>query len=185
MSETTKLTRIVAMEFATCLASPGPSTDPSFNQASPTFASCSGTAVSGGAGATTCIGASPVCSAISGGYQAEDYFGSHVFTIPVWDGLDVQARLSNWPLGGSSPGFITASAISHAVDDSYIQVRALRSAVRLPYSRNFYDTLQITGCLDATKFQLDPSDTGGQFDVRYPNGAYCMFSGYGASFIEL
>src|SRR6266702_8883754 len=97
-----------AMEFATCLSSPGPATDPSFNQASPTFASCTGTAVSGGTGATTCIGASPVCSAVSAGYQAEDYFGKHAFTVPVWTGNDVQARLSNWPLGGSSPGFITA-----------------------------------------------------------------------------
>ena len=98
-----------AMEFSLCLGSPGPSTDPSFSQASPTFANCSGTAVSGGAGATTCIGASPVCRAVSAGYQAEDYAGSHVLTIPVWDGNDVQARLSNWPLGSSSnPGWITA-----------------------------------------------------------------------------
>src|SRR5438132_12860418 len=78
-----------AMEFSLCLGSPGPSTDPSFSQASPTFANCSGGSVSGGAGATTCIGASPVCSAISAGYQAEYYYGSHVLTIPVWDGNDV------------------------------------------------------------------------------------------------
>ena len=98
-----------AMEFSLCLGSPGPSTDPTFNQASPTFANCSGTSVSGGAGATTCIGASPVCSAISAGYQAEDYYGSHAFTIPVWDGNDVQGRLSSWPLGTSTtPGWITA-----------------------------------------------------------------------------
>ena len=97
-----------AMEFSSCLSSPGPSTDPTFYQASPTFASCSGTAIPGGAGAITCIGASPVCSAVSAGYQAIDYFGSHVFTIPVWTGVDVQSRLSNWPLGGSTPGFITA-----------------------------------------------------------------------------
>ncbi|THH18185.1 hypothetical protein EW146_g2756 [Bondarzewia mesenterica] len=43
----------------------------------------------------------------------------------------------------------------------------------------------ITGCLDSTKFQLDPQDAGGQFDVRFPNGAQCSFGGYGASFIEL
>ncbi|TFY77701.1 hypothetical protein EWM64_g6313 [Hericium alpestre] len=61
-------------------------------------------------------------------------------------------------------GFITAAAISNADDGSWIQV---------------------TGCMDATKFHLDPSDTGGQFDVRYPNGAQCTFGGYGASFIEL
>ncbi|OLE83778.1 MAG: hypothetical protein AUF79_18155 [Crenarchaeota archaeon 13_1_20CM_2_51_8] len=98
-----------AMEFSACLGSPGPSTDPSFSQASPTFANCSGFPVLGGAGATTCIGASPVCSAISAGYQAEDYYGSHVFTIPVSSGNDVQARINNWPLGSSTtPGWITA-----------------------------------------------------------------------------
>jgi len=97
-----------AMEFSLCLGSPGPATDPTFNQASPTFANCAGVAVAGGAGATSCIGASPVCSAISAGYQAIDYYGSHAFTIPVWSGSDVQGRLSNWPLGGTTPGFITA-----------------------------------------------------------------------------
>jgi hypothetical protein len=99
------------MEFSLCLASPGPATDPSLTpvSATPAFANCSGTAVAGGAGATSCIGASPVCSAISAGYQAEDYYGSHAFTIPVWSGSDVQGRVNNWPLGSSStPGFITA-----------------------------------------------------------------------------
>ncbi|KAA1475036.1 hypothetical protein DENSPDRAFT_841754 [Dentipellis sp. KUC8613] len=61
-------------------------------------------------------------------------------------------------------GFITAAAIAKADDGSWIQV---------------------TGCLDTSKFHLDPSDTGGQFDVRYPQGAQCTFGGYGASFIEL
>src|SRR5438876_6554185 len=98
-----------AMEFATCLSSPGPATDPTFSQGLPTFADCSGAAVSGGTGATTCIGASPSCSSVSAGYQAEDYFGSHAFTIPVWTGVDIEARSSNWPLGSpTSPGFITA-----------------------------------------------------------------------------
>jgi len=45
--------------------------------------------------------------------------------------------------------------------------------------------LQVTGCIDPSKFHLDPLDAGGQFDVRYPNGAQCTFAGYGASFIEL
>jgi hypothetical protein len=44
---------------------------------------------------------------------------------------------------------------------------------------------QVTGCIDSTKFHLEPSDTGGQFDVRFPNGAQCTFGGQGASFIEL
>lgn len=61
-------------------------------------------------------------------------------------------------------GFITAAAVEHADDGSWIQV---------------------TGCLDPTKSLLDPSDTGGQMDVRFPNGAQCTFGGYGASFIEL
>jgi hypothetical protein len=98
-----------AMEFSLCLASPGPSTDPTLTVAAPTFANCSGGTVSGGAGATTCLGASPVCSAVSAGYQAEDYYGRHVFTLPIYDTVDTQGRLSNWPLGTSSnPGFITA-----------------------------------------------------------------------------
>ncbi|KAG6915033.1 hypothetical protein DXG01_013824 [Tephrocybe rancida] len=45
--------------------------------------------------------------------------------------------------------------------------------------------IQVTGCMDPTKTRLDPTDAGGQFDVRYPNGAQCAFGGYGASFIEL
>ena len=43
----------------------------------------------------------------------------------------------------------------------------------------------MTGCLDVSKSSLDPSDSGGQFDVRFPNGAQCTFGGYGASFIQL
>ncbi|TFY65825.1 hypothetical protein EVG20_g5267 [Dentipellis fragilis] len=61
-------------------------------------------------------------------------------------------------------GFITAATVAKADDGAWIQV---------------------TGCLDTSKFHLDPSDTGGQFDVRYPQGAQCTFGGYGASFIEL
>ncbi|EKM57734.1 uncharacterized protein PHACADRAFT_26327 [Phanerochaete carnosa HHB-10118-sp] len=61
-------------------------------------------------------------------------------------------------------GFIVAAAVKHADDGSWIQV---------------------TGCIDPTKSSLDPSDTGGQMDVRFPNGAQCTFGGYGASFIEL
>src|SRR5438552_15188283 len=96
------------MEFSLCLGSPGPSTDPTFGRASPTLANCSGGAVSGGAGATTCIGASPVCSAVSAGYQALDFFGKNVLTLPIWSLDDYYARLSNWSQGGSTPGFNTA-----------------------------------------------------------------------------
>ncbi|KAI0783736.1 hypothetical protein C8Q75DRAFT_795274 [Abortiporus biennis] len=60
-------------------------------------------------------------------------------------------------------GFITAAAVNRAEDGSWIQ---------------------ITGCLDVSKSGLAPSDDGGQFDVRFPNGAQCTFGGYGASFIE-
>ncbi|KAI0249484.1 hypothetical protein BJV78DRAFT_1226498 [Lactifluus subvellereus] len=63
-------------------------------------------------------------------------------------------------------GFITAASFESADDNSWIQVR-------------------LTGCLDASKFQLDPSDTDGQLDVRFPNGAQCTFGGQGASFVQL
>jgi|SRR5882762_6869255 len=32
---------------------------------------------------------------------------------------------------------------------------------------------------------MDQSDSGGQMDVRFPNGAQCTFGGKGASFIQL
>ncbi|RDB14970.1 hypothetical protein Hypma_016177 [Hypsizygus marmoreus] len=61
-------------------------------------------------------------------------------------------------------GFITAAAVNHSDDGAYVQV---------------------TGCIDPSKFpNIDPKDAGGQFDVRFPNGAQCTFGGYGASFIE-
>ncbi|KAL6300975.1 hypothetical protein BKA93DRAFT_739537 [Sparassis latifolia] len=60
-------------------------------------------------------------------------------------------------------GFITAAAITRADDGSWIQV---------------------TGCIDTSKSSLSASDDGGQFDVRFPNGAQCTYGGYGASFIE-
>ncbi|KAH9926849.1 hypothetical protein B0H21DRAFT_700713 [Amylocystis lapponica] len=60
-------------------------------------------------------------------------------------------------------GFIRAAAVKHAADGSYVQV---------------------TGCLDTSKSSLSESDDGGQFDVRFPNGAQCTFGGYAASFIE-
>ncbi|OCH93986.1 hypothetical protein OBBRIDRAFT_770542 [Obba rivulosa] len=60
-------------------------------------------------------------------------------------------------------GFIRAASVTRSSDGAWIQV---------------------TGCLDTSKSNLDPSDDGGQFDVRFPNGAQCAFGGYGASFIE-
>ncbi|EGO04132.1 hypothetical protein SERLA73DRAFT_69906 [Serpula lacrymans var. lacrymans S7.3] len=58
---------------------------------------------------------------------------------------------------------ITGAAVSQADDGSWIQ---------------------ITGCLDSSKFPFAQDDDGGQFDIRFPNGAQCSFGGYGASFIE-
>ncbi|KAF8656411.1 hypothetical protein AX16_002555 [Volvariella volvacea WC 439] len=60
-------------------------------------------------------------------------------------------------------GFIRGAAMDSADDGSWIQV---------------------TGCMDPSKAGMSTSDGGGQFDVRYPNGAQCTFGGYGASFIE-
>ncbi|KAI0338054.1 hypothetical protein BDW22DRAFT_1338742 [Trametopsis cervina] len=45
--------------------------------------------------------------------------------------------------------------------------------------------IQVTGCMDSAKFHFKKGDEGGQFDVRFPNGAQCTFGGYAASFIEL
>ncbi|KAK0192698.1 hypothetical protein F5146DRAFT_1041120 [Armillaria mellea] len=59
-------------------------------------------------------------------------------------------------------GFITAAEV-YTVEGSYVQ---------------------ITGCMDPSKMSMSSKDDGGQFDVRYPNGAQCTFGGYGASFIE-
>ncbi|KAL5514618.1 hypothetical protein ACEPAG_1934 [Sanghuangporus baumii] len=61
-------------------------------------------------------------------------------------------------------GFITAAAVERASDGVL--------------------WIQVTGCIDPSKSTLSTSDDGGQFDVRFPNGAQCAFGGYGASFIE-
>lgn len=76
-------------------------------------------------------------------------------------------------------GFITAAAVKYADDGSYVQARRFLSNV-LGLSR----LVQITGCIDPSKFHMSLADGGGQYDVRYPNGAQCTFGGYGASFIE-
>ncbi|KIM84484.1 hypothetical protein PILCRDRAFT_818055 [Piloderma croceum F 1598] len=60
-------------------------------------------------------------------------------------------------------GLITGAAVKKAADGSWIQV---------------------TGCLNPSLFPFAAHDDGGQFDVRFPDGAQCTFGGYGASFIE-
>ncbi|KAK7451780.1 hypothetical protein VKT23_012459 [Stygiomarasmius scandens] len=58
----------------------------------------------------------------------------------------------------------------------------LAADVKKSHDRSF---IQVTGCIDSSKNpNLDPSDGGGQMDVRFPNGALCTFGGYGSSFIE-
>ncbi len=75
------------MEHAPC---PTASGDPVLGQSTPTFANCPGTSA---------------LSSISAGYQAVNYSGKNVLTLPIWTGYDYYARLSNWSQGGSAPGF--------------------------------------------------------------------------------
>jgi len=44
--------------------------------------------------------------------------------------------------------------------------------------------IQVTGCINPSAMSLNTDDRGGQYDVRFPNGAQCTFGGYGKSFIE-
>ena len=53
-----------------------------------------------------------------------------------------------------------------------------------PHRAFNHEAIQVTGCIDPSKSPLRSSDEGGQFDVRFPNGAQCTFGGYNASFIE-
>ena len=92
-----------AMEYALCLNAIG---DPGPGAAIPTFANCSGGTVGSGTGSTSCT--TSACTAISAGYQTEDYFGSRALGIPVYSAIDVYGRLVNWPLGGATPGVIDA-----------------------------------------------------------------------------
>lgn len=78
-------------------------------------------------------------------------------------------------------GFIRAVAVTHSDDSAWVQVYRSHRIIDHPHTTFF---LQVTGCIDPSKSHLDPSDDGGQFDVRFPNGAQCSFGGYGASFIE-
>lgn len=77
------------------------------------------------------------------------------YCTPTSDGTYCRRRFA--------AGLIRAAAVEKAGDGSWIQV---------------------TGCLDSSKYPFASSDDGGQFDVRFPNGAQCAFGGYGASFVE-
>jgi hypothetical protein len=78
------------VEFANCGSSPNPSgaPDPTPGQTTATFASCSGTVVTGVCGTTT------NCTAVSAGYQAEDLYGHGVYTLPIFTGSDQYAYLA-------------------------------------------------------------------------------------------
>jgi hypothetical protein len=136
-----------AMEFSPCLSAIG---DPTPNVATPTFVNCSSGVVGSGAGSTSCIGAS--CTAISAGYQAEDYFGSHVLTLPIWSGLDTQGRLSNWALGGSSPGMITAFGGGSSASANYFNWLNVYSATAVAgtFRQSFLTTVSNLNPFDFT-----------------------------------
>ncbi|KAH0826800.1 hypothetical protein J3R83DRAFT_5223 [Lanmaoa asiatica] len=86
--------------------------------------------------------------------------------------------------GNSFPdGFITGASYSAASDGSYVQVGVAVWVTGASLSE-LLTRLQITGCMDTSKFPFANGDDGGQFDNRFPNGAQCTFGGYGASFIE-
>ncbi|KAI0687575.1 hypothetical protein C8Q76DRAFT_803516 [Earliella scabrosa] len=72
----------------------------------------------------------------------------------------------------------TDAACSQRVQEGFIRAAKVETSEDGGY-------IQVTGCLDTSKSTLDPTDEGGQFDVRYPDGAQCSFGGYGASFIQL
>lgn len=83
-------------------------------------------------------------------------------------------------------GFITGSAVKSADDGSWIQVCLWSRSRSHSFTSNAHPRVsQITGCLNPSLFPFAKGDDGGQFDVRFPNGAQCTFGGYGASFIEL
>lgn len=46
------------------------------------------------------------------------------------------------------------------------------------------DYVQITGQIDPSKAQLDPSDDGGQYDIKAPNGASCVGYDFFVNLIE-
>ncbi len=167
-----------AMEFSMCLTSPGPSTDPLFGQSAATFANCSGVSVPGGNGATSCIGSTPSCSAVSAGYQAEDYYGSHAFTLPVYDTVDIYARSSNWPLGGSSPGFTTALGGGFSASANYfnwINAYSSSPAVAGTFRQGFLTAVDNLNPFDAVT-QQDFYVLGEIYDTLFKPNPLCAFS---------
>jgi hypothetical protein len=139
-----------AMEFSSCLSATG---DPTPNAIAPTFVNCSGGAVGSGIGSTSCISATAACTAISAGYQAEDYFGSHVFTLPVYSILDTQGRLSNWALGGSSPGLTTAFGGGYSASANYfnwLNAYSATPAVAGTFRQSFLTTVSNLNPFDFT-----------------------------------
>ncbi|KAI0297783.1 hypothetical protein B0F90DRAFT_1737505 [Multifurca ochricompacta] len=77
-----------------------------------------------------------------------------------------------------TPGGSSSESCTNTMPDGLIAAAALQKAEDGSW-------IQVTGCLDASKFHFVLSDTGGQLDVRFPNGAQCTFGGEDASFIEL
>jgi len=95
-----------AMETAACLSATG---DPANGQSNPTFANCAGGSVTGLCSPST------NCTAISAGYQSENFYGANAFTVPIYvqkDQFGYLAGSSNWQrvinsAGSGVPTFFT------------------------------------------------------------------------------
>ena len=133
------------MEFASCLASTQP--DPTPAQTNPTFANCAGGVApgSGTQGSTSCATASNNCTAFSSAYQAEDYYGSHVFTMPIYDTIDTMPRLNNWAAGSASgpgiSGAIGASFQEEANFFNWANAYSASAAVPGTFRQSFLTTV--------------------------------------------
>ncbi len=164
-----------AMEFSSCLSATG---DPTPNGIAPTFVNCSGGAVGSGVGSTSCISATAACTAISAGYQAEDYYGSHVFTIPVWSGLDTQGSLSNWAIGGSSPGIITAIGGGYSASANYfawLNAYSATTAVAGTFRQSFLTTVSNLNPFDFTSL-WEGYLLGNVYDTLFKQNPQCTNS---------
>ncbi|KAL5497777.1 hypothetical protein ACEPAH_2708 [Sanghuangporus vaninii] len=110
--------------------------------------------------------------------------GSSDTTVYINDEDDFALLLPNIPgeliSDAESDGvsFCMSDGCSRAMPDGFITAAAVE---RAPDGASW---IQVTGCIDPSKSTLTSSDAGGQFDVRFPNGAQCTFGGYGVSFIE-
>ena len=104
------------MEFATCL---NVANDPQASTGTtPSFYDCSGTLISSGVGSTSCTVAA--CTAVSAGYQAEDYYGSHVLTLPIWANIDRIGINSAWTAGDSNaPGIADTFGAGYAYTSNF------------------------------------------------------------------